>query len=159
MYSREGPYLGVHGVALFEHARGGLDVSNSGGVSESLGYRMAPELAFEMFGEWVSLGGRNPWSLGLHLKLFPLAMLDMQLLDDRLQFFGIATMGIQQGQLGRDNKPGGNFRIGVGGDYWLTERLALTSHIQYSGGGGQVANLRSTNITIGVLWRFGGDAS
>jgi len=154
-YAREGPYLGIHGFGLIEHARGDLrGVGDSGGLGASIGFRVAPALGVEIMGEWAYLEGRNPWSIGLQARLYPLPFFDRSVLDDRLQPYVLGFAGLQTGELGKGGQPGGNFRIGGGADFWLNEDIALTGNVVYSGSGGDPANLRSTNITLGALFRY-----
>ena len=156
-YDREGTYLGVHGVALFEDARRDLVgvADHSGGAGLELGFRLGPTVALELYGEWVRLQGVNPWTVGLNIKLYPAAMFeDVRFLDGRLQPFVIGSAGIQTGDFPRGPDPGANFRIGAGTDFYLTSDIALTGNVQYSGSGGDAGDLRSANIIFGALYRF-----
>jgi len=153
-FSREGPYLGVYGIAAFENAGHTLPVDDTGGVGVQIGFRVVPKLAIEVMGDYLRLGGRNPWSLGTNVRLYVLPFFDVTLFDDRMQPFLIGTAGIQTGDLGDGKRPGGHVRGGLGADFWVTSDLAVSAVVQYAGSGGAASKLQTLNTTLGVLWRY-----
>ena len=70
-YTREGPYLGFDGLVAIDTSNSVLDVDTTGGLAARIGFRMRPEIAVEIAGEWAYLDGRNPWSLLTVIKLYP----------------------------------------------------------------------------------------
>jgi len=154
-YSREGPYLGLDALLAIETSSDALDVSETGGLAGRLGFRMVPQLAVELEGEWAYLDGRNPWSLSIVSKLYPLAFMDgVHLLDDRLQPYFVSAAGIIVGDLGRGQVPGSSFRVGAGTDFWLSNDLALTGQFVYVANGGDATDYDSVNLRIGATWRY-----
>lgn len=154
-YSREGPYLGLDALLAIETSSDEFDVFAPFGLAGRLGFRMLPQLAIELEGEWAYLGGRNPWSLSVVSKLYLLAFFDgVSLLDDRLQPYFVSSVGIIVGELGRGQVPASSFRFGAGADYWLSHDLAVTGQFVYVANGGDATDYDSVNLRLGATWRY-----
>ncbi len=157
-YSREGPYLGLDGLLAIENSTDRLDVDNTGGLAGRIGYRLTPEFAMELEGEWAYLDGRNPWSLSTVLKFYPFEFLEANpleaALEGRLQPFVVSSAGIIVGDLGRGQNPGGSFRAGVGTDFWLNNDLAVSWQVVYVANAGDGADYDTVNTRLGVTWRY-----
>ena len=156
-FSREGPYLGFDALLAIENSADSLDVSETGGLAGRIGFRLTPEFALELEGEWAHLDGRNPWSLSIVSKLYPTPwFLDGQagFFDDRLQPYFVSSAGIIVGELGRGQEPASSFRIGSGADFWLNSDLALTGQFVYVANAGDATDYDSVNLRLGVTWRY-----
>ena len=154
-YSRAGPYLGFDALLAIPTPSDKLDVSETGGLAGRIGFRLTPEFALELEGEWAHLSGRNPWSLSIVSKLYPLAFMDgASLLDDRLQPYFVSSAGIIVGELGRGQQPASSFRVGAGADFWLTNDLALTGQFVYVANAGDATNYDTVNLRLGATWRY-----
>ena len=157
-YSREGPYLGLDALLAIENSTDRLDVGETGGLAGRIGYRLTPEFAMELEGEWAHLAGRNPWSLSTVLKFYPFEFLEANpleaTLEGRLQPFVVSSVGIIVGELGRGQNLGGTFRAGVGTDFWLNDDLAVSWQIVYVGNGGDATDYDTINTRLGVTWRY-----
>ncbi|MEZ4216229.1 MAG: hypothetical protein R3E88_07105 [Myxococcota bacterium] len=153
-FSREGPYLGLSGMFAVDLSTDNLDVSETGGVEARVGFRLAPALALELTGDWLSLGGRNPWSIGIATRLYVAPLLDTQWMDDRLQPFAFGTWGVLSGDLGKGKEPSGHLKLGLGTDYWLTNDVALQLAAGYTLNAGDAARWRSLELSLGVNWRY-----
>lgn len=157
-YSREGPILGIDALFAADASPSKYDFSNTGGLAIRLGFRMVPELAVGIEGEWASLDGRNPWSLSTYAKWYVFEFMKDNPLDTvlggRLQPFFVSSVGIIAGDLERGNSPAATFRAGLGSDYWLSSDLALTGQVVYVGNAGAATDYSSVNLRLGVSWRY-----
>lgn len=157
-YSREGPTLGFDALYAIDASSSSADFPNTGGLAVRIGFRMVPELAVGIEGEWSDLGGRNPWSISTLAKLYVLELLDSNPLESvlggRLQPFVVSSIGITAGHLGHGTEPAATFRFGAGSDYWLSSDLALTSQLVYVGNAGAATDYSSVNLRLGVTWRY-----
>ena len=152
-FSREGPYLGIDGMFVLENSAGRLHVSHTGGAGARMGFRLTPEFAMEVMGDWAHLGGRNPWTLNTVVKLYPMAFAT-ETADTPLQPFVTAGVGIISGRLGRSKDPAGSFRLGLGTDFWLTNDLAATTSIAYLSNAGDAEWYDAIHFKLGVTWRY-----
>ena len=157
-YSREGPLLGLDALFAADVSPAKYDFPNTGGLAVRLGFRMTPELAVGIEGEWARLDGRNPWSLSTYAKWYVFEFMKDNPLDTvlggRLQPFFVSSIGIIAGHLGRGTSPAATFRVGAGSDYWLTSDLALTGQVVYVGNAGAATDYSSVNLRLGVTWRY-----
>jgi hypothetical protein len=159
-YSREGPYFGLSGSFVGDVSTNNLSENPGGGTSHTggadfrIGFRMVPEMAIELAGDWAHLGGRNPWSVYVATKLYVLEMLDEENQGGRIQPYAIATAGVISGALGKDKDPSASFKFGAGLDYWLTEDLALVTQVHYNTNSGEASRYRTITGSLGVNWRY-----
>lgn len=153
-YSREGPYLGLDLLLALENSTDRLDVGKTGGLAGRIGYRLAPEFAMELEGEWARLGGRNPWSLSTVLKFYPFEFMEANPFEGSLQPFIVTSAGIIVGELGRGQNLGGSFRGGVGTDFWLDDDVAVSWQVVYVANGGDATDYDSINTRLGLTWRY-----
>ena len=153
-FSREGPYLGLSGIFAVDLSTDNLDASETGGVSARAGFRVAPELAIEVTGNWLSLDGRTPRTTGVATRLYVLPSSGTAWRGDRLQPFAYGTWGVISGQLGKTKDPAGHIDLGLGTDYWLTNDVALQMQAGYTRNAGDAARWRSLDISLGLNWRY-----
>jgi hypothetical protein len=155
-YEREGAYLGLAGVfALANTGKQFSNLGDTGGVNFQAGYRLAPSASLELFGEWLYFGNENPGFFGLTLKLYLPELFGFSLADGRIQPYAVGSSGFALAEDSRNNIDfGGNFRGGLGCDFYLTEDLALYGQVHYSGSGGVPSGLDSTNFLAGAIFRF-----
>lgn len=157
-FSREGPYLGIEALLAADLSDDDvLDVSEAGGIAGRIGFRMTPEFAMEVEGEWAYLDGRNPWSLSVVSKIYPVRFFAEErdgFFDDRLQPYIVSSIGIIVGDLGRGKEPAMTARIGAGTDWWLTSDVALTGQFVYVGNAGDATDYETINLRAGLTWRY-----
>jgi len=153
-FSREGPYLGLSGVFAVDLSTDNLRVSETGGIEARVGFRLAPSLALELTGDWLSLDGRNPWTLGVATRIYVAPVLETEWLEDRLQPFVFGTFGMLSGDLDKGKEPSGHIKLGLGTDYWLSNDLALQLAAGYTRNAGEAARWRSLEFSLGVNWRY-----
>lgn len=157
-YSREGPTLGLDALYAVDASSDRFDFPNTGGLAVRIGFRMVPELAVGIEGEWSDLGGRDPWSISTLVKLYLFEFMKENPLDSvlggRLQPFAVTSVGVTSGGFERGRNPAATFRIGAGSDYWLNADLALTAQVAYVGNAGDATDYSSVNLRLGVTWRY-----
>lgn len=156
-YTREGPYLGFDGLVAIDTSNSVLDVDTTGGLAARIGFRMTPEIAVEIAGEWAYLEGRNPWSLLAVVKLYPFEFFEdnpLEVLGNRLQPFLVSSVGIIVGDFDRGGDPSATYRWGGGLDYWFTNDLALSWQTVYVVNSGYATKYSSVNMRLGVTWRY-----
>lgn len=153
-YVREGGYIAAAGVFALENtSQEYSDLDNTGGVQARFGYRLAPQLGFELFGEWLGYQGENPGAFGVNMKLYPVEFFDTSLLGGVVQPYVMGSAGFIWVDKGGTNV-GGNFRGGGGLDVYLSEHVFLFGEVHYSGAGGVPSGIESTNFLAGGGWRF-----
>lgn len=161
-FSREGPYLGLSGnfvgdlstKNLSESPALGSATSHTGGAELRIGFRLVPEMALELFGDWAHLGGRNPWSIGFTTKLYVMEIFDEENQGGRIQPYVMSSAGIISGDLDKSKDPSASFKFGAGLDYWLTEDLALVTQVAYNLNAGEASRYKTINASLGFNWRY-----
>ncbi|MCZ6782311.1 MAG: outer membrane beta-barrel protein [Proteobacteria bacterium] len=155
-YEREGAYLGLGGVGALANTSGRFSsLDSTGGIDLIAGYRMAPQLGIELFGEWLGYQGTNAGFFGVTLKLFMAELFDQMIMDGVIQPYLYGSAGFIMVRNTRDNmEMGGNFRGGAGVDFYVTPEVAIYTQVEYSGSGGYASGIESTNFKLGALYRF-----
>ena len=153
-FSREGPYLGLSGSFVGDLSTDNLSISDTGGAEIRLGFRMVPEMALEIGGDWAYHDGRNPWSTFVALKLYVMEILDEENQGGRVQPYFVSTAGIISGDLGKSKDPSASFKLGLGLDYWITKDIAVVVQSAYNFNSGEASRYQTVTGSLGVSWRF-----
>ncbi|MGH0034550.1 MAG: hypothetical protein ACQGVK_05945 [Myxococcota bacterium] len=158
-YVREGAYLSIAGVFALQNAGDDFkDLDDTGGIHARFGARVAPGLAIEFWGEWLDYDGENVGTTGMIAKLFVVELFDGSLLDGVVQPYLMGGGGVmfaeERGPGDNDTSAAGNFRGGGGVDFYVTENAVLFGEVHYSGAGGDLTGIESTNVLAGFSWRF-----
>ena len=145
-YGRPGIYLGLNAVAgLNVDRRGpGDEVSGGGGLNARFGSRENELLAWEFQFEWVAFDqiDYGAWAYGVNAKFF--------FSEDRIQPYVV----IGAGGMTRKDETGSatdwGFRLGGGGDYYLSEHWALNTEFVYMVGVGGVLERDYASFSVGA---------
>ncbi len=157
-YVREGGWISAAGVFAIQNAAQDFrDRENSGGAQVRAGLRFVAPFDIGIFGEWVNFQGANPVSIGALVKLFPIELFGTSLFGGVVQPYLVGSAGVMFGdnpESSSGTSAGANLRGGGGVDVYLTRNAVLFGEVQYSGAGGDMARLDSTNVALGFTWRF-----
>ncbi len=160
-YTREGSYLGIGGIFALENAsKNWAGSDNTGGLDFTIGYRMVPQMSWELGGSWldeftfktgqkVSVG-----TVTIAVKLYLVELFDRALLGGRLQPYVIGNGGMMIGSIGGQSKIGGAFGGGLGTEYYVTPNWAINANVQYYGNQGAFDDLDYVGFMLGAMYRF-----
>ena len=140
---------------------GWLDGGN-GGLTGRAGFRLGPSLAIELQGDWVDLQDwedNENWTITMNFRVYPTQYEPLGLkgiLPDRLQPYGVVGAGVMggTGDRGDNYQLVGAFRLGVGGDFYLTEQLALSFGYEWLTGTSYFSEKDTRNLAIGLQYNF-----
>lgn len=162
-------YLGVSALAAFDD-RNDLWFPNwdsadvEAGANVRAGVRIGPAAAVELQGDWVDLDDwdRNDnWTLTMNFRVYP-SMYEGETVDlrgmlpDFLQPYlvaGVGTIG-GTGDGGDDYQLNGAFRLGAGGDLYLSERVAVSFGYEWITGTGYWSERDARNLVLGLQYNF-----
>ena len=160
-YTREGSYLGIGGVFALENTSGNWSRSgNTGGLDFAIGYRMVPQMSWELGGSWLNkFTFRTGQEVGvgtvkIAVKLYLVELFNRALLGGRLQPYATGNGGMMIGIVGGNGKLGGAFGGGLGAEYYVTPNWVLEANIQYYANKGAYENLQYTGFKLGAMYRF-----
>ena len=171
-------YLAVSGLVAFDD-RSDLwlwnwgDANANGGVTARAGLRLGAPLSIELQGDWVNLAAwrnQDRWTATVNFRIYP-SQLDYTemmgedigagldkvwgLFPKRMQPYLVAGAGVIGGQPKNDSyQLNGAFRLGVGTDFYLTEKLAVSFGYEWLTGTGYWAGADTRNLTLGVQYNF-----
>lgn len=177
-YSRSGLYIagvGVYGIQSFRDelrkqtflpfpiVTSGLSVTNSFGAGGRIGYRILPNLAAEVSGNWMNdfqvqfanarLGRANLWDVTGNVKGF--------LLTGRYQPWVAAGVGYgevsAQGGAIRGDRSGFTTRVAVGADLYADDEIGLTIEGAYNNPVGDLRAYDYFSVGVGLIVRFYGE--
>ena len=149
-FGRPGIYFGLNAVAGMNVDRRGPgdEVSGGGGLNARFGSRETELLAWEFEFEWVAFDqiDYGAWAYGINAKFF--------FSEDRLQPYVV----IGAGGMTRKDETGSatdwGFRLGGGGDYYLSDHWALNTEFVYMVGVGGVLERDYGSFSVGAVYRF-----
>ncbi len=167
-------YLQLGGVVGFENFDG-VSGKNSGGVEVRVGLRSSQWLSIEVHYQWLS--GMEPagndtgsdWTSTLNFRVYPFTFKEGQVFnleEAQLQPYLLVGAGVTSfnqnlgGCLGSTGCPtsrdfGFSSRWGGGIDFYVTEKIALTTEASYVWvTGTPVKNLSYTTLSFGAIYRF-----
>lgn len=162
-------YLGVAGLAAFDDRNdlwfpnwGSAEVE--GGANVRAGVRMGPAAAIELQGDWVDLDAwdhNDNWTITLNFRVYP-SLYDYESIDlqgylpDFLQPYLVAGAGVigGTGDKGENYQLNGAFRLGVGGDFYVADRVALSFGYEWITGTGHWSNRDTRNLVLGLQYNF-----
>jgi len=160
-YTREGSYLGMGGVFALENTSGAWSRSgNTGGLDFAIGYRMVPQMSWELGGSWLNdftfTTGQEVGvgTVKIAVKLYLVELFNRALLGGRLQPYATANGGMMVGTIGGNGRLGGAFGGGLGAEYYVTPNWVLEANIQYYANKGAYENLQYTGFKLGAMYRF-----
>jgi opacity protein-like surface antigen len=160
-YTREGSYLGLGGTFALEVASGTWsDSSDTGGLDFVIGYRMVPQMSWELGGSWLHqftndvTGDEAVGTVTVAVKLYLAEILEMPLLGGRLQPYAIGSGGMMVGRIGSNGQIAGTYSGGLGVEYYVTPNWAIDSNVQYNAGTGSYNGLDFVGFTLGAIYRF-----
>ncbi len=160
-YTREGSYLGIGGIFALENAsKNWAGSDNTGGLDFTIGYRMVPQMSWELGGSWLDeftfrTGEEVAVGTGkIAVKLYLVELFDRALLGGRLQPYAIANAGMMVGSIGGNGKIGGAFGGGLGTEYYVTPNWAINANVQYYANKGSFENLQYVGFMLGAMYRF-----
>lgn len=163
--SRKGPSLGLGGTYAIEtfDTSGGLNLDNSGGFNARIGYRFHPRIAgeveierFQQFDAHVGgtdVGEINAWSLGANVKGF--------VLTGKIQPYGLFGLGYADWETTNSantanpekTDDGLALRFGGGVDWYVTNKVVLTSDVTYLMGTGDASDYSTVALSFGIAYR------
>jgi hypothetical protein len=160
-------YLGASGLIAFDDRRdlwawNWDDADVDGGVTVRAGIRLGAPLAIELQGDWVNLDDwddNDNWTMTLNFRGYPTLYEPIGLkglFPDRLQPYfvaGVGTMG-GTGDDGRNYQLTGAFRLGVGGDFYVTEKMAVSFGYEWLTGTSHWSNRDTRNLILGLQYNF-----
>ena len=159
--TRSGPYLGLG--ATYAHSNFDLhnaDERDSGGYNATVGYRfnrwVGTDVHVERYQKFsiahTDDDNVNGWALGFNGRVFPLA--------GRFQPFGVIGLNYLNMETNRDGfqnehetNDGPAMRFGIGLDAYATNKLVVTTGIDYMVGMGDVSGYDMLICTLGFLYR------
>jgi hypothetical protein len=160
-YTREGSYLGIGGVFALENAsRNWAASGNAGGLDFTIGYRMVPQMSWELGGSWlhqfefttgedVDVG-----TVTIAVKLYRVELFNRALLGGRLQPYLTGNGGMMVGSVAGKGRIGGSFGGGLGTEYYVTPNWALNANVQYYANMGAYDHLDYVGFMLGAMYRF-----
>jgi len=177
-FSRSSLYIsgvGIYGIQSFRDevrkqtflpfplVSSGLSVSNSFGAGGKIGYRILPNLAAEVSGNWMNdfqvkfanarLGRANLWDVTGNVKGF--------LLTGRYQPWVAAGVGYgeltAQGGVIRGDRSGFTTRVAVGADIYADDEIGLTIEGAYNNPVGDLRAYDYFSVGVGLIVRFYGE--
>jgi hypothetical protein len=160
-YTREASYLGMGGVFALETASGNWSgAGNTGGLDFTIGYRMVPQMSWELGGRWLNeftFATGEKIAVGtvtIAVKLYLVELFNRALLGGRLQPYAIGNGGMMIGSVGGNAKIGGAFGGGLGTEYYVTRNWVINANIQYNANTGTFDDLAYVGFMLGGMYRF-----
>jgi hypothetical protein len=160
-------YLALSGLVAFDD-RDDLwawewgSAEADGGVTARAGVRLGAPIAIELQGDWINLDeweDNDNWVITVNFRVYPTLYEPLGLkgiFPDRLQPYlvaGVGTIG-GTGDEGRRYQVKGAFRLGAGGDFYVTERLAVSFGYEWITGTGHWSDRDTRNLTLGLQFNF-----
>ena len=151
-------YIGAAGLLAFDDRWGsGGDVN--GGANLRMGVRVGAPVAFELQGDYIHLDEWRDdfnWTLTANFRVYPTQMEQLEgLVPDFLQPYAVAGVGVMGGDPAGDKyQLNGAFRLGVGGDFYVTEQVAISFGYEWITGTGFWRGTDTRNLTLGVQYNF-----
>lgn len=150
-YGRTGAYARVGVVGGVDVDRRTNDTATAGGAGFNVwfGSREGPRLAWEIGVEGLLSDGTNDsaWNYGIAGKFY--------FSEGRLQpYLVFGAGGYTRLRDGEKRRTDWGFRPGLGLDFYLTEKWALTGEGAYVVGVGDLLRQEYASFSLGVLYRF-----
>ncbi len=160
-------YLAVSSTVSFDD-RGDLWFWNwsdsteaAAGATWRAGFRLGAPVAIELQGDFVDINSwdeNDNWTITTNFRVYPTeyeALGIKGLLPDWFQPYGVAGVGVIGGSPpGDDYQLNGAFRLGVGSDFYVHPKIAISFGYEWITGTGYWSEQDVRNLTLGLQYNF-----